>query len=138
MLLGDDEVREMALDHVSTWAGWQVGRAGMGWEQGMLLPSGSGLLSRLVKTRKARASGQARPGKQATALRRPLPLAGFALKGSGAFLILDHCFPWLYLAAHGLFLSVSWPAANLGLAQYGKIHCAGFLCTYLVYRRRPS
>ena len=63
MLLGDDEVREMALDHVSTWAGWQVGRAGMGWEQGMLLPSGSGLLSRLVKTRKARASGQARPGK---------------------------------------------------------------------------
>ena len=50
MLLGDDEVREMALDHVSTWAGWQVG--GRGWEQGMLLPSGFGLLSRLVKTRK--------------------------------------------------------------------------------------
>lgn len=50
----------MALDHVSTWwAGWQVG---MGGEQGMLLPSGSGLLSRLVKTRKAR------PGKQQTVI----------------------------------------------------------------------
>ena len=116
MLLGDDEVREMALDHVSTWAGWQVGRAGMGWEQGMLLPSGSGLLSRLVKTRKARASGQARPGKQATALRRPLPLAGFALKGSGAFFFnAGPLFPVALprCRAHGLSSSSPFPGLLL-------------------------
>lgn len=67
-------VTGMALDHVSTCAGGGVeGR-------GMLLPLGSGPLSRLVKTRRPEMQAE-----EVTAIRCPLLLAGFALKGRGAF-----------------------------------------------------
>jgi hypothetical protein len=51
---------EMALDHVSTWAlaGVASGEGERRGSKGMLVPSGSGLISRLVKTRKARALGR--------------------------------------------------------------------------------
>jgi hypothetical protein len=72
----------MALHHACehTCACWGVvdGR-------GMLLPSGSGPLCRLVKTRKVREEAGRRAGIRVTAIGCPLLLAGFALKGRQAF-----------------------------------------------------
>jgi hypothetical protein len=50
----------------------------------MLLPSGSGPLCRMVKTRKVGKAGR-RAGIRVTAIGCPLLLAGFAPKGRQAF-----------------------------------------------------
>ena len=92
--------------HVSTW----IGRVGRVWQQvgdevvdgaaderGMLLPSGSGPLSTLVKTRQARpeklAVAEERRRFGATAL-RPSPTAACWLctERDRCFLMLVHCY----------------------------------------------